>query len=86
VTANEKNNSEHDKMSEASRTNKMHESMISYDKDSKQMKESSKSKLRIDEENDDVHDFTDYPMEDLIVSELLDDFFVGFSKNSHITG
>jgi hypothetical protein len=48
VTANEKNNSEHDKMSEASRTNKMHESMVSYDKDSKQMKESSKSKLRID--------------------------------------
>ncbi len=49
VTANEKNNSEHDRMSEVSRTNKMHESMISYDKDSKQMKESSKSKLRIDE-------------------------------------
>ena len=28
--------------------------MVSYDKDSKQMKESSKSKLRIDEENDEI--------------------------------
>ena len=50
-------------MSEASRTNKMHESMVSYDKDSKQMKESSKSKLKIDEEIDDVPDYVDYSME-----------------------
>jgi hypothetical protein len=86
VTANEKNNSEHDKMSEASRTNKMHESIVSYDKDSKQMKDSSKSKLRIDEENDDLHDFTDYPMDDVVVAELSDNFWVGFARNSHITG
>lgn len=36
--------------------------MVSYDKDSKQMKQSSKSKLRIDEENDDCPDYIDYPM------------------------
>lgn len=50
------------------------------------MKESSKSKLRIDEENDDLHDFTDYPMEDLLFAELSDHFFVAFSKNTYITG
>lgn len=64
----------------------MHESMVSYDKDSRQMKESSKSKLRIDEENDDMHDFTDYPMDEVVVAELSDNFFVGFARNSHITG
>ena len=50
-------------MSEASRTNKMHESIVSYDKDSKQMKESSKSKSKIDEEVDDVPDYIDEPMD-----------------------
>ena len=51
--------SEHDKLSEASKTNKMHESIVSYDKDSKGVKESSKNKLKIDEENDDVPDYID---------------------------
>lgn len=60
--------------------------MISYDKDSKQMKESSRSKLRIDEEIDDVPDYIDYSMEELSVTELSDGFYVGFSKNSLITG
>lgn len=83
---NEKNNSEHDKMSEASKTNKMHESIVSYDKDSKQMKESSKSKLRIDEENDDCPDYIDHAMNELIVTELADQFYVAFNKSSYITG
>lgn len=36
-------------MSEVSRTNKMHESIVSYDKDSKGVKESNRTKLKIDE-------------------------------------
>ena len=50
VTNNEKEKglSEQDKMSQASRTNKMHDSILSYDKDSKGVKDSSKTKLRID--------------------------------------
>lgn len=50
------------------------------------MKESSKSKLRIDEEIDDVPDYIDEPMNDVMVTELSDGFFVGFLKNTHITG
>lgn len=40
----------------------MHESIVSNDKESKGVKESSKNKLKIDEENDDVPDFIDEPM------------------------
>ncbi len=51
VTNNERQKhptSEHDRLSQASRTNKMHESIASYDKDSKGVKESNHTKLRID--------------------------------------
>jgi hypothetical protein len=64
VTANEREKhppSEQDRLSEASKTNKMHESIISYDKDSRGVKDSNRTKLRIDEENDDVPDYVDYP-------------------------
>lgn len=33
-----------------------------------------------------MHDFTDYPMDDVVVAELSDNFWVGFARNSHITG
>ena len=59
--------SEADKMSEASKTNKMHESIVSQDKDSKGVKESNNDKLRIDEENDDVWDYVDYPQKEAVV-------------------
>lgn len=49
VTNNQNSNID-EKMSEASKTNKLHESMMSYDNNSKGMKESSsKQKSRIDE-------------------------------------
>ena len=54
-------------MSEASRTNKMHESIISVDKESKGVKESNKEKLRIDEENEDVWDYVDYPQREAVI-------------------
>ncbi len=31
-------------------------------------------------------DYIDYPMDDVVVSELLDGFYVGFNKNTHIAG
>jgi hypothetical protein len=87
VTANEKEKhppSEQDRMSEASKTNKMHESIVSYDKDSKGVKGSSRSKLRIDEENDDVPDYVDYPQKDTVVCQLSDQFYIAFEPKSLI--
>jgi hypothetical protein len=50
VTEKEKHPpSEQDRMSEAAKSNKMHESIISYDKDSRGVKDSNQNKLRIDE-------------------------------------
>lgn len=71
-------------MSEASKTNKMHESIISYDKDSKGVKDSNRTKLRIDEENDDVPDYVDYPFADTAITELSDQFWVAFDPKSVI--
>ena len=62
----------------------MHESIVSQDKDSKGVKESNNDKLRIDEENDDVYDYVDYPQKDAVVCELADQFFVAFDTNSLI--
>jgi hypothetical protein len=71
-------------MSEASKTNKMHDSIISYDKDSKGVKESNRTKLKIDEENDDVPDYVDYPFAETTVCELSDQFFIAFDPKSLI--
>ena len=84
VTEKAQQPSEHDRLSEASKTNKMHESIVGYDKDSKGVKESSKNKLKIDEENDDVFDFVDEPMSKTHVCELADQFCVAFDPHSVI--
>lgn len=62
----------------------MHESIISYDKDSRGVKDSNRTKLRIDEENDDVSDYIDYPFADTAVCELSDQFWVAFDPRSLI--
>lgn len=48
------------------------------------MKDSNRSKLRIDEENDDVPDYVDYPQKETIVCELSDQFFIAFEPKSLI--
>ena len=71
-------------MSEASKTNKMHESVVSNDKESKNVKESGKDKMKIDEEYYDVPDYVDEPLRDTVVCELADQFFVAFDPKSII--
>ena len=71
-------------MSEVSKTNKMHESIVSYDKDSRGVKESNRTKLKIDEEYDDVPDYVDYPFAETTVCELPDQFCVAFDPKSLI--
>lgn len=58
--------------------------MVSYDKESKGVKESNKTKLKIDEENDDVPDYVDELQQENIVCELADQFFVAFDTHSLI--
>lgn len=61
---------------------------MSRDGDSKVNKESNKEKQQIDEEFDDVADYSDHPMENLIVSEVGDNFYLAFEndKNSYLPG
>lgn len=57
-----------EKMSEASKTNRLHSSVMSRDGDSKLNKEDNgRDKQKIDEEFDDVADFTDHNMENMAV-------------------
>jgi predicted RNA polymerase sigma factor len=51
-----------DRMSEASKTNRLHSSAMSKDEDSKVNKESSQEKQKIDEEFDDITDYNDVSM------------------------
>ena len=60
----------------------MHESIISNDKESKGYKESSKNKLKIDEENDDVPDYVDESIKGTVVCELADHYSVAFDPKS----
>ncbi len=48
------------------------------------MKESSKEKLRIDEENDDCPDYVDNQVAEMAVAQLADGFCVGFIKQSFV--
>lgn len=75
-----------EKMSEASRTNRIQSSVMSRDGDSKHNKDSGQNKQQIVEEFDDVADYNDHNMEDLCICELGDNFFLSFEKekNTHI--
>lgn len=76
--------SEQDRLSQATKSNKMHESIISENKDSKGVKESNQNKLRIDQENDDVPDYVDYPYAQNAICELADQFYIAFDPKSLI--
>lgn len=89
MTNNQQINTESmEKMSDASRTNRLHSSVMSRDGDSKAKEENQREKQKIDEEYDDVADFTDHNMEEMMVCEIADGFFLAFekTKNTRIEG
>ncbi len=68
-----------EKMSEASKTNRLHSSVMSKDEDSKaNNKDSSQDRHKIDEEFDDLADYVDINMEDRLICELGDNFCLAF--------
>ena len=89
VTNNQQVNTDSmEKMSDASRTNRLHSSVMSRDGDSKAKEENQREKQKIDEEYDDVADFTDHNMEEMAVCEIGDGFFLAFekAKNTRVEG
>ena len=69
-----------EKMSEASRTNKIQSSVMSRDGDSKHNRESGQEKQQIVEEFDDVADYNDHNMENVCICELGDNFYLSFEQ------